>query len=397
MPSIRLLHYTHKVYKDGTSPIILQIISGKTIKKKTLASVLPEQWDDSTKRVKVKKHPNYASINSTISTQFNKYEKMIMDAAQENRYLDVANIFEGWKGQKVFSEIADLFLKGCSPFTRKTNKSHIDQFKEYLGREIHLPEITHPVIEGFKSHMQSLGNVDSTIATKLSTLRSVSSYAVDKLKYQPAPGLKDMTLPSRKSKPKVKLNQAELDLLASAQLVPGSMMAQARDAFLLAFYCGGMRVSDIIQLKKDSFKDGRYHYVAQKTGKVFNFPIQPKAQEIVNRNGHGDYVFSFFKFQPDPFKSDEENEKALVKHINSKTTQINNNLRRLAKDIGLKKHLTTHVNRHSFANMADEKLGGDLRKLQTLFKHGSRKTTEDYIGQIRESDEMDKDMGSVYE
>jgi site-specific recombinase XerD len=51
-------------------------------------------------------------------------------------------------------------------------------------------------------------------------------------------------------------------------------------------------------------------------------------------------------------------------------------LDRIAKDLGIEKNITMHISRHTFGNLAGDKISPQL--LQKLYRHSDLKTTIGY-------------------
>jgi integrase/recombinase XerD len=64
---------------------------------------------------------------------------------------------------------------------------------------------------------------------------------------------------------------------------------------------------------------------------------------------------------------------------------------------GIDKNISSHIARHTFASIADKKLGGDLKDLQAMLGHSSRAMTEIYIRDLRKYDEMDDVADKVFD
>jgi integrase/recombinase XerD len=83
---------------------------------------------------------------------------------------------------------------------------------------------------------------------------------------------------------KTKLTDAEMQKLETVELKKDSAAWHARNAFVFAFYCAGMRFKDVCLLKREDLRkegDGyRLHYAMSKTHKAFALKVPPQAVEI---------------------------------------------------------------------------------------------------------------------
>lgn len=407
MSSVKIHHYTSKVYANGESPIVIQVIQpGRLRHKKVLASVLPDQWDDKKKRVIPKKHPNYAQINTLISDEFNRIEKLLLHAGKEiiddpfDKKEQIAkNPIESSK-KLTYWEISELYLnekKKQSGWTYITFESIVRKFSNYIKKpQLLLSEISEKIINGYIAYMVGLGNSPGTIKNNLKVLRFVSEYG-HKHKYDTRPeALHNFKLPQAANVPKKKLDEAELKQFAEVQLTPGTKIEETRDIFLLAVYLRGIRISDILQLKHSDIKKGRLIYKSGKNGKNFDIKLVNQAVNIIDRYKQGnDYIFSFFKWNYNTSIGADENEVNRAFHLKNITVMINNNLKVIAEKAGIKKTVSSHIARHTFAKMALDKIKNTNISMD-LLGHSSLKVHEAYVRSITQSDKLDEAADDIF-
>lgn len=400
MASVKIIHYTQKVYSNGTSPVILQIIQGKSIKRKVIASVLPEQWNDKDKRVKPKKHPNYAIINNNLSDEFNRIEGLLL----KNPNAQVELLFPKEDMPPVdtltFWKIADIYLQTLvlkSGWTYLTFRGIINKFSRSVNNPgLLLSEISQRHLQKYLNDMQEAKNGERTIYNNFKVLRFVNEFG-QRNKYDArSEDLQDFKVPTGGKSLKIKLTTEELSALATYELKPGTKLSEIRDMFMLAVYLRGIRISDVIQLKHSYIVGGRLIYNSGKTGKDFNIKLIPEALTILSRyQNNREYIFSFYDFKPDPSKSQTENELARVVILKNITANINNKLKKIAEKAGIKKNISTHIARHTFARMALDKIK-DSNITMDLLGHSSMKVHEAYIREISQDDELDAAADSIF-
>ena len=136
----------------------------------------------------------------------------------------------------------------------------------------------------------------------------------------------------------------------------------------------GIRISDIIKLKWCDINDGRLMYVMGKNSKVVSLKIPDKATAIIElyRKNENDsvYVFPYLK------NEDDESEKNIHTRTRSANSVINKQLNKIAKVLKTNKKLTMHISRHTFGQIACDKIAPQL--LQKLYRHSDLKTTIGY-------------------
>lgn len=136
-------------------------------------------------------------------------------------------------------------------------------------------------------------------------------------------------------------------------------------ALLFVMYSGGLRISEVQALRWNDIDFDR-GIIRIKSGKGFKDRITllgKVAREILERYrgvyGMGDFVFEG------------------VSKGRYSARSINNIIKRAAKKAGIRKNISAHTLRHSFATHLLEH-GTDLRYIQALLGHESSRTTERY-------------------
>jgi len=147
------------------------------------------------------------------------------------------------------------------------------------------------------------------------------------------------------------------------------------NVWLTSFYFAGMRVSNVLLLKWLDFNDGRSNYKMGKNDKVLSLKIPDKASAILaqyesERTADSDFIF------PEMQGVDLDDEKQVYLKKKATNKKFNKYLKRIAEDIGLDKPLTTHISRHSFANISGDKI--PIQMLQKLYRHSNLTATISY-------------------
>lgn len=133
---------------------------------------------------------------------------------------------------------------------------------------------------------------------------------------------------------------------------------ESKRAFLFACF-SGLRYADVVAMKWSQIEetnDGKIlHFKQQKTGRWEMMYLADQAVEYLGKpKGDNELVFN---------------------PLSKKRLRLN--LIKWAKDAGIKKHVTFHVARHTFATMALN-IGVDLKTVSKLLGHSEIKTTEIY-------------------
>lgn len=260
--------------------------------------------------------------------------------------------------------------KSFSPHTIKAYLVDVDKLLQYLKEEdIHPFDATLEDLEHFSATLRDLGIQPRSQARILSGIRSFYHFLIleDYLQADPSELLESPQIGFHL--PEV-LTLEEIDnLIGSIDL--STSEGQRNRAILETLYSCGLRVSELCNLKlSELYLEDGFIKVEGKGSKQRLVPISPRAIHelrlyFIDRNrmtikkDFEDYVFIS--------KRGKNISRIMVFHI----------IKELANNIGLKKTISPHTFRHSFATHLLEG-GANLRAIQCMLGHESIGTTEIY-------------------
>lgn len=260
--------------------------------------------------------------------------------------------------------------KGYSPNTLDAYIRDVDKLLKFLSDEEKTPqEAKLEDIENFAAAVCDLGIGARSLARILSGVRQFYRFLVldGYMEADPTELLESPKQPQHL--PEV-LSTAEVDMLERAIDLSKWEGHRNRAIIEVLFSCG-LRVSELTHLKlSDLYREEQFVRVMGKGSKERLVPISPKAlQELdywfADRNqmkikeGEEDYVFL--------------NRRGA--HLTR--TMILIMIKNYARDAGIKKTISPHTLRHSFATALLEG-GANLRSIQAMLGHESIGTTEIY-------------------
>ena len=260
--------------------------------------------------------------------------------------------------------------KSLSDNTVEAYLADLDKLLSYLLDEnISFRKATPDDLETFSASLKDIGIHPRSQARILSGIRSFYRFLLleDYIRQDPAELLESPQV--GKHLPDV-LTVEEIDSLIGA-IDRTSREGQRNRAILETLYSCGLRVSELCNLKiSDLYLDENFIKVEGKGSKQRLVPISPRAvNELKNyfpdRNaglikpGYEDFVFIS--------RFGKNISRIMVFHI----------IKQLAEQIGLKKTISPHTFRHSFATHLLEG-GANLRAIQSMLGHESIGTTEIY-------------------
>lgn len=260
--------------------------------------------------------------------------------------------------------------KGYSVNTLDAYMRDLDKLVRYLAAEqFHVTELKLEQLEHFAASISDLGIGPRSLARILSGVRQFYRFLVldGYMEDDPTELLESPKQPNHL--PEV-LSTAEVDLLEQAIDLSKWEGHRNRAIIEVLFSCG-LRVSELINLKLSNlYVDEQFIRVMGKGSKERLVPISPRALEELN------YWFSMRNEMS--IKPGEEDYVFLNRRGHHLTrTMILIMIKRYAAEAGIKKTISPHTLRHSFATSLLEG-GADLRAIQAMLGHESIGTTEIY-------------------
>lgn len=260
--------------------------------------------------------------------------------------------------------------KSLSDNTVMAYTNDLDKLLYYLEEEkINILDVSLEDLEHFSAGLRDIGISPRSQARILSGIRTFFHFLLieDYIRQDPSELLESPQI--GKHLPDI-LSVEEIDNLISA-IDRSTREGQRNCAILETLYSCGLRVSELCNLKiSDLYLNDGFIKVEGKGSKQRLVPISPRAIEeiknyFITRNeglikpGYEDFLFIS--------KFGKNISRIMVFHI----------IKELADKIGLKKSISPHTFRHSFATHLLEG-GANLRAIQSMLGHESIGTTEIY-------------------
>ncbi|HEY9123474.1 MAG TPA: site-specific tyrosine recombinase XerD [Bacteroidales bacterium] len=245
------------------------------------------------------------------------------------------------------------------------------QYFEYINASVVPEKVTTGQIQGFLQWINDLGMGARSQARVLSGLRMFYKYLIFDGVIDNDP-MELVESPKIGRKLPVVLSIEEIDALIAA-IDLSKPEGRRNKAIIETLYSCGLRVSELIELRYSNiFFDKGFIKVLGKGNKERLVPISNKAvkeiqQYLPDRNSMLDVM-----------TKDSEN----ILFLNNRGHKLSRVMiftiiKNLAEKIGLKKNISPHTFRHSFASHLVEG-GADLRAVQEMLGHESILTTEIY-------------------
>jgi len=385
MPTTKLILFEHKAKKNKEAPIYLRLIKDRKPKYVSLKLyVLPKYWDAEGEKVKPG-HPNSVRMNAYLVERTNDAMKSLLDIEIDDPNAPAIALKQSVMGVAPvdFFTYAFRFIKQYESKgkigTYRRFKAVLTKLQTYTGsKEFNFNQLNLKFLQEYENHMRGiLKNQPNTIVSNFKAIRRIINEAIKENyilpKRNPFANYKLFWEPSER----VFLTEEEIEALANLKLNPSSMKYHHRNMYIFACHAGGIRISDLIQLKWENFTGDHILLSTKKTGSVISVKLPKKALEIIQQYYSEDVPKDDFIF---PFldKTDKlKDPKILHARISSITTYTNTDLRDLAKAAKIEKHLHFHTSRHTWATRALRK-GMRIEYVSKLMGHNSIRTTQIY-------------------
>lgn len=370
---------------DHEGTIYYQIIHERKVRQ--LLSdykVFPSEWDESRSMVtttqKSERKSFILSIRERIRWDVERLTKIDRkldangliytadDVIDEfNRYAHEYSLFN------FMESIIAKFKQNGKVRTSETYKSTLSSFKKFRNDEdIMLDCLTSEIMEAYEAWHHKRGVAPNTISFYTRILRAVYNRAVEddiienRNPFRHVYTGVDKTV--KRALPLVlikKIKALDLSLTPSLDF--------ARDMFLMSFYLRGMSFIDMAFLRKTDLKNGYVTYRRRKTGQQLIIEWTKEMQMILDKNPENttDYLLPIIR-------NPGTNERCTYRNMGY---NINHNLKKIAKMVGVQIPLTLYVARHSWASAAKAK-GIPLSVISEGMGHDSEATTQIYLASL---------------
>lgn len=397
MSSVKLLLKLNKLNERGLAPIYLRVTKDRKARFiSTGIYIKPSEWNEDSHTVR-KSNENYRRYNAILSEKFAEAENTTLDMEQKSKSVSVNKIAKKLKGKGVvpffpyFQAYVDDLEKRGIIGTHKRAKSVLKKLKDYANeKELFMTDMSVSYLKDYETYLiHSKSNKINTVHSNMKIIRKLFNDAVMEDK------LEESENPFRKYKIKTEpttrayLNDEELAKIEKLELNLDSNMNHHRNIYVFAAYAGGLRISDILTLKWNNFNGEHVIIKIHKTKMPLSVKLPQRALDILNLYKPKKVNSEHFIF---PFLSNDIDysvPKTLHNAISSATAYTNKELKVIAKLAKVKKHISFHTSRHTFATRALKK-GMRIEYVSKLMGHAQIKETQIYAKIINE--ELDKAM-----
>lgn len=417
--------------RHGYYPVMLRVTSNRKTKRiKTDFEVKKVDWNQKAKNYKYVREscPMAEELNRRLFEQISKYRYYYLQLKEEGRSSidDIINYIRG-------NTIGGSFYQYCLQQTQtiydnggirnwKKYNSFCHKLKSFMDNagmeDISFAQLSPSLLSQFNAFLHKVPNGrcpekrlhPNTIFVNMNAFKALVNRAVlidGKLRSESNPFLRYKYTGVKTQK--AKLDVDEIAAIKSLSLKETSAMWHCRNYFLFSFYCAGIRLGDLVQLRWSNVTcRNRLVYQMGKNHKVRDISLVPESMAILEHYktdcaAPTDYIFPLlsasapwagYVTQAEKDTMSPDLKKRLFTTISSRNAMINRNLARIAQQAGISKKLTFHMARHSFAKIAKDK-GLDNLEVKALLAHSNLTTTQTYMGEF-ETKKLDDALNAVF-
>jgi integrase/recombinase XerD len=353
-------------------------------------------WDKSKNQVKGS-YPNAQIINQYLEQVKAKLFKIYVEFQTQDKTITANLINESFLGtDKKFPSLCELFEyhncnfknKLCQGTRRhyKTSQSYLKKFvkSHYKSSDIFLKDLNYAFVINFEMFLRAYAPTDhqrkmgqNTIMKHIQRLRKMvtMAYHMEWIDRDPFVRFK----PTFEKHQREFLNEFELQSVINFTS-DIKRLNLVKDLFVFSCYTGIAYV-DIMQLTKDNILtgiDGHKWIITkrQKTGSAVKVPILDKARELI-----------------DKYKNNIRAEVSGTLFSVLSNQKLNSYLKEIADLCGIKKNLTFHMARHTFATTVTLTNGVPIETVSKLLGHTKLATTQIYAHVIERK--VSQDMAAL--
>lgn len=392
MASAKIILYTSKIFKNGESPIMIRMIQNRKPSYLSIgASSLKEHWDFETNQPK-RSHPNHKQLRILIRTKLLEAEKMLLETETNGDMLSSNQLIDKVKPDKrpvqltvggyfkeVVQRLEDSNRIGYAEAFANTWKSLLN----YHRGDFNFSQVTPLWLRRYEDYLEGKGLASNSIFLYLRTFKTLINYAVKEKrlsdKYNPFEGMSFSKYRHVKTR-KRSLRKDDLMKIMDLAMNPENAHYDFWNFFRFSYLCWGINFIDMAHLKWNNITNNVLHYKRKKTDDLFNIPLLPEAEAILEyykaqpRKPENPYVF--------PILSEfHNNAKSQANRIKKVRMQYNNALDEIGKLCGIQEKLTSYVARHTFANVLKQS-GVPITVIQEAMGHESEAMTQVYVSQL---------------
>ena len=369
--------------KDGKCRLYIRLyVEGQRTEISTNHYLKPEDWDRTQGKVKAATM-NSQFLNGFIDRAKNEIYQHFLDFAArgikttarelKNKFLGIEEKLNqkticqafDYHNLKMGEQVKVGMITPKTHLRYKITKDKVVNFmkKVYKVDDKPLPELRLAFVTDFEHYLRTKEKLQNNTAHKyITNLKKIMNMSVglDWIPSNPFNQFKcTYSNPDREI-----LTQDELDKIKNKD-ISIARLSEVRDVFVFCCYTG-FAYSEIFKFERNAMTigiDGEYWLSThrEKTGTRESVPLLPVALEIIRKYQNYEYCTKYNKLLP----------------VNT-NQRYNAYLKEIADICGIKKRITTHIARHTFATTVTLSNGVPMETVSRMLGHTKLATTQIY-------------------
>ena len=258
MATIKPILFKGKLLKDGSRPIIIQIIHDRKTIRLSLGHSVHEEFWDKKNGIVLENHRNSKALNTLIYQKLAEAEKIVLklEAEKEDFSIDeVQNRVRKRKPKFSFIEYTEKIINEMNVARRYGNakfyKNTLSIIKGFTGKpDLLFSEIDFQFLKSFESyHLNKEGNTVNGLSVYLRTLRAIFNRALQEgvIESKVYPFTK-YKIKSQKTLKRA-ISREDFLKIKNVDVIEETEMWHSKNYFLFSFYTIGMSWADMAFLK----------------------------------------------------------------------------------------------------------------------------------------------------
>lgn len=247
--------------------------------------------------------------------------------------------------------------------------------------KVQFADVTPRWLERYETEMLKQGKSKTTISMYLRALRALfNRSSIDVTLYPFGDKKGKYAIPTSRNIKKA-LVLDEIAQILNYEAEPGSYKERSRDYWIFLYLCNGLNVKDLCLLKWKNIDEDVLRYERAKTSRSKKenseivISLKPQAKAVIEKYGQKSISPEGFVFPHLSKGMTAERQREVYQQL---TQNINKNMKRIAKDLGINKPITTYYARHSFATVL-KRSGASAEFISEALGHSDLKTTQSYL------------------
>lgn len=390
MATIKLVLHKSNMFKDGTYPLVFQIIHDR--RKKIIYTkyrVAEVNLDIDNGKVRYVEDGSLSRKTvQLINRDIRRQLRGIMERIAKLEYLGIdysvndldnnrSSRHSPYLMQYIQTQINNKLLERREGTASAYRNTLMSMTKYLNGRDIKVSNVTPAFVRKYESFLIVNEATVNTISFYMRNLKTLFNALINDKQYSLENPFK-VARTSISKTIKRALSRKELIRLVDLtfDLKSESHLEFARDVFMFSYYTRGMSFVDIVYLKKAQIVDEVISYTRKKSKQQIKIRVTKNIQDLITKyDNNTDYVLPVL---------DINSSRSIYAQYRLALGRINHNLKTVGVYAKLSVPLTSYMARHSWATQAKE-VGTPISIISEGLGHTSEQITRIYLKEFDSS------------